>query len=160
MAIRRARDDDCAAIARLRRQTIRQVNARDYPGDVIRAWAAKETARTLRASAARCKRWVALDRGRIVGFCEHSLDGELSRIYVHKSFLGKGIGSRLLETAEASLRKLGCRQVRLESTVSARDFYAARGYRLVRKAAYGNDPKAPIYRMLKTLARRERKTAP
>ena len=37
-----------------------------------------------------------MERSRIVGFCEHSLDGALSRIYVRKDRLGTGIGSRLL----------------------------------------------------------------
>jgi hypothetical protein len=60
--VRLARDEDCAAIARLRRQTIRYVNARDYPADLIRRWATKENARTLRASSAGCKRWVAVER--------------------------------------------------------------------------------------------------
>ena len=105
MVIRRARDHDYAAIARLRRQTIRHVNAKDYPDAVIRAWAMKESARTLRAGAA------------------------------------------------------GCTEVRLESTPSARDFYAAHGYKLIRKAAHGDDPDAPVYRMRKTLSRRRRAVA-
>jgi len=149
--VRLARDEDCAAIARLRRQTIRHVNARDYPVDVTRRWAAKENARTLRASGAGCKRWVALERGRIVGFCEHTFDGALSRIYVHKDRLGAGIGSRLLAVAEASLKRLGCKKVKLESTVTAKGFYAAKGYRIVEKDTYGGNESEPVYKMLKTL---------
>ena len=149
--VRLARDEDCAAIARLRRQTIRHVNARDYPEDVIRRWVAKENARTLRASSAARRRWVALDRSRIVGFCEHSFDGVLSRIYVHKDRLGSGIGSRLLAVAEASLKKLGCKRITLESTVTAKGFYAAKGYRIVKKGTYGENEREPVYKMLKTL---------
>jgi putative acetyltransferase len=149
--VRLARDEDCAAIARLRRQTIRHVNARDYPEDVIRRWVAKENARTLRASSAACRRWVALDRSRIVGFCEHSFDGMLSRIYVHKDRLGAGIGSRLLAVAEASLKKLGCKRITLDSTVTAKGFYAAKGYRIVKKDTYGENEREPVYKMLKTL---------
>ena len=147
--VRLARDEDCAAIARLRRQTIRHVNARDYPEDVIRRWATKENARTLRASGAGCKRWVAVERSRIVGFCEHSFDGVLSRIYVHKDRLATGIGSRLLAVAEASLKRLGCRKITLESTVTAKGFYAARGYRIVKKDTYGENEREPVYKMLK-----------
>jgi putative acetyltransferase len=149
--VRLARDEDCAAIARLRRQTIRHVNARDYPEDVIRRWATKENARTLRASGAGCKRWVALERSRIVGFCEHSIDGVLLRIYVHKDRLGIGIGSRLLAVAEASVKRLGCRKITLESTVTGKGFYAARGYRIVKKDTYGENASEPVYKMLKTL---------
>jgi putative acetyltransferase len=149
--VRTARDEDCAGIARLRRQTIRHVNARDYPDDVIRRWAIKENARTLRASGAGCRRWVAMDQSRIIGFCEHSFDGVLSRIYVHKDRLGTGIGSRLLAVAEASLKRLGCKSITLESTVTAKGFYAAKGYRIVRKDTYGENKREPVYKMLKTL---------
>ncbi|HKP26832.1 MAG TPA: GNAT family N-acetyltransferase [Dongiaceae bacterium] len=151
MPIRRARDEDCAAIARLRRQTIRHVNASDYSDDVIRRWSAQETAQTLRASADRCKRWVALDHGKIVGFCEHNFDGEISRIYVHKDHLRKGIGSRLLATAEVSLEKLNCHVACLESTVTAKGFYAARGYKVVERAVHGGNKSEPVYKMRKKL---------
>jgi putative acetyltransferase len=120
MAIRPVRDGDYAAIARLRRQTIRHLNARDYADDVIRRWSAKETAKTLRTSADLNRRWVAVQGGRIVGFCEHDLQGTLSRRYVHKDHVRKGIGSRLLAVAEASLKALGFAAVALESTVTAR----------------------------------------
>ena len=149
--VRLARDEDCVAIARLRRQTIRHVNARDYPEDVIRRWATQENARTLRASSAGCKRWVAVERSRIVGFCEHSFDGVLSRIYVHKDRLGTGIGSRLLAVAEASLKRMGCKKITLESTVTAKGFYAAKGYRIVKKDTYRENEREPVYKMLKTL---------
>jgi putative acetyltransferase len=151
MAIRPARDGDCAAIARLRRQTIRHVNARDYPGAVIRRWSAKESAATLRASAKSCRRWVAVERGRVVGFCEHDLQGALSRLYVHKDHLRKGIGSRLLAAAEASLTALGFTQATLESTVTAQDFYAANGYTLVERAANRGDTTEPVFKMRKRL---------
>jgi GNAT superfamily N-acetyltransferase len=151
MAIRPARDGDCAAIARLRRQTICHVNARDYPDDVIRSWAVTESATTLRASAEGCRRWVAVERGRMVGFCEHDLDGALSRLYVHKDHLRKGVGSRLLAVAEASLKALGFAEVTLEATVTAKAFYAANGYKLGKRAAYQGDRNGPVFKMRKRL---------
>ena len=149
MAIRPARDGDYAAIARLRRQTIRHVNARDYPHDVIRRWSAKESTATLRMSAEGYRRWVAIERGRMVGFCEHDLDGALSRLYVHKDHLRKGIGSALLAVAEASLKTLGFVEVTLEATITARDFYLANGYKLSRRVQ--GEHNAPVYRMRKRL---------
>jgi putative acetyltransferase len=151
MSIRPVRDGDYAAIARLRRQTIRQVNARDYPDEAIRRWSAKESAATLRASADRHRRWVAVERGRIVGFCEHDLGGALSRLYVHKDHLRKGIGTRLLAVAEDSLRSLGFAHVTLDATVTARDFYVANGYRQSRCVAHQGDRSEPVYRMRKRL---------
>jgi ribosomal protein S18 acetylase RimI-like enzyme len=151
MPIRLTRDGDYAAIARLRRQTIRHVNARDYPDEVIRRWSVTESAATLRAGADFYRRWVAVERGQIVGFCEHDRQGALSRLYVHKDHLRKGIGSRLLAIAEASLKALGFAEATLEATVTARDFYAANGYKLVRRAAYRGDPTEPVFKMRKRL---------
>jgi putative acetyltransferase len=150
MKIRLARDEDYAEIARLRRQTIRNVNSKDYPADVIRNWSATGSAQDFRESAGKCKRWVALDKDRIVGFCEHNFECELSRIYVHKNHLRKGVGSRLLEVAEASLAKRGCKEIRIESTVTAKKFYEENGYRVIQKALHQAD-KAPVYKMLRTL---------
>lgn len=94
MKTRLARDEDYAEIARLRRQTIRNVNAKDY--------------------------------------------------------LRKGIGSRLLEVAEDSLEKQGCKIIHIESTITAKDFYEKNGYKVIKKTAYRED-NAPIYEMRKTL---------
>ncbi len=149
--IRAVRDGDYAGIARLRRHTIRHVNVKDYPQDVIDEWSAKVSAQALRESAVGCKRWVALDGKAIVGFCEHSLGCELSRLYVHKDYLRKAIGSRLLAVAEQSLARQGCTRVKLESTVTAKDFYLAKGYRVMEKMACGEQVDALAYTMNKII---------
>jgi putative acetyltransferase len=150
MKIRSARDEDYAAVARLRRQTIRNVNNSDYPEDTIRNWSAKASAQDFREGADSCMRWVALDADRIIGFCEHNLAGEISRIYVHKDYLRKGVGSRLLKLAEESLKKRGYTEIRVESTVTAKEFYEKNGYKVVESAAHKEDSSL-IHRMLKAL---------
>src|SRR3989338_4302179 len=147
MKIRRVRDEEYAEIARLLRQTIRSVNANDYPEDVIDSWSAKTGAQDFRKSADICKRWVALDVDGIIGFCEHNLKCEVSRMYVHKDHLRKGVGSRLLEVAEDSLEKQGCKKISIESTVTAKDFYEKNGYKIMKKTLYKGKKKQPIYRM-------------
>ncbi len=152
MKIRLIRDEDYAEVARLRRLTIRNVNAKDYSEDVIRDWSAKTGVRSFRESADACKRWVAIEKDRVIGFCEHSFGCELSRIYVHKDHLRKGVGSRLLEVAEASLKEQGCKEVMIESTVTAKDFYENNGYKVLEKAYYKGNTKEPIYKMSKELS--------
>ena len=105
MKISLAKKEDYTAIARLHRQTIRNVNSKDYPRAQINAWSARTNAERFRNSADKCKRWVAVENDKVVGFCDHSLDGEFWGLYVQKDHLGKGIGSRLLKTAEDSLKK-------------------------------------------------------
>ena len=123
MRIRLARDEDYAAIARLHRQTIRNVNSKDYTEDQINTWSARTNAQRFRSNANKCKRWVAVQDNKVVGFCDHSLDGEFWGLYVHKDFIGKGIGSRLLKTAEDSLQKMGYKKVIIKATITAKDFY-------------------------------------
>ena len=150
MKIRLVRDNDYAEIARLRRQTIRNVNSRDYPLEIIQGWSTRVGVKNFRESAEQCKRWVALDKDKIVGFSEHSFECEISRIYVHKDFLRKGVGSKLLKAAEASLKKQGCKDSRIESTITAKDFYERNGYKVTRKSVSKLDG-ATVYKMIKRL---------
>lgn len=137
MKIRLARDEDFASIARLRRQTIRNINAKDYSEDIIRVWSgSRGSAQGFRNSAHKCKRWVAVDDGKVVGFCDHGFKCELWGLYVHKDYIGKGVGSRLLKTAEESMKKQGCDVVKLKSTITAKEFYLKNGYSIVRKTLH------------------------
>lgn len=152
MRIRLARDEDYAAIARLHRQTIRNVNAKDYTEDQISAWSGRSNTERFRSNADKCKRWVAVQDDKIVGFCDHSLDGEFWGLYVHKDFIGKGIGSRLLKIAEDSLKKMGFKKVHLVATVTAKEFYKKNGYRVIKKSLHTiNNQKLETFYMVKTL---------
>ena len=133
MKIRLAKDEDYAKIASLRRQTIRNVNSNDYPEETILDWTTKANTQTFRDSANKVKRWVAIENGEIIGFCEHNFKCELSRIYVHKDYLRKGVGSRLIGIAEDSLIKQGCKEIKIESTITAKNFYEKNGYKSTKK---------------------------
>lgn len=153
MKIRSAKDGDYAAIARLHRQTIRNVNSKDYTEDQIRAWSALTNANRFRNSASKCKRWVAVVNDKVVGFCDHALDGEFWGLYVHKDHIGKGIGSRLIRTAESSLRKMGFKKVTLKATVTAKEFYKKQGYKVIKKDLHTiNGKELEIFVMTKKLS--------
>jgi len=152
MEIRRARDEDYGELADLRRSTIRSVNANDYPDYVIDSWSATVEAEDIRRSASQCKRWVALDNKTVIGFCEHTFACETSRIYVHKDHLRKGVGSRLLKAAEESSKDQRCSQIRVESTVTAKEFYETHVYEVIERTAHTGDEDAPVYVMSKMIA--------
>jgi putative acetyltransferase len=151
MKIRPALEEDYDAMVCLRDDTIRNVNSNDYSEDVIYNWANKASPQDFRKSAYNCKRWAAIDNNTIIGFCEHSLAGELSRIYVHKDYLRKGVGTRLLEVAETSLVKSGFTEVYIESTITAKDFYEKNGYKIIQKSSHKED-KSIVYKMFKSLS--------
>ncbi len=80
--------------------------------------------------------WLAVEEGRVVGCIGYSslADGEarLHRLYVKYDRKRQGIGSRLLETAEAHLRQIGmkCASVHLggEAYFESHSFYPKHGY--------------------------------
>ena len=150
MRIRKIRSEDYAEVARLRRLTIQHVNAKYYSEESIHNWSTRVRAQDLKKSSNTYKRWIALEKEKIIGFCEHNLDCEISRLYTHKDFLGKGVGSLLLEAAEASLEMQGCKEIRLGSTITAKGFYRKKGYKFNKKIACKADG-SPIYIMLKKL---------
>ena len=133
MRIRKIQSEDYAEVARLRRLTIQHVNAKDYSEESIHNWSTRVRAQDFKKSSNTCKRWVALEKEKIIGFCEHNLDCEISRLYTHKDFLEKGVGSQLLEVAEASLKKQGCKEITLGSTITAKGFYRKKDTNSVKK---------------------------
>ena len=152
MKTRLARDEDYAATARLTRQTIRQINSKDYPEDIIHVWSARTSAQKFREREKLCKRWVAIEDDKVVGYCDHNFECELWGLYVHKDYQGKGIGSRLLEVAEGSLKKQGCKKISIKSTITAREFYESNGYKVLKKAIHKiEDKKVQIFIMEKKL---------
>lgn len=153
MKIRLAKDEDYVAIARLFRQTIRNVNSKDYTEEQIRAWLSRINTNRFRNSADKCKRWVAVEDDKVVGFCDHGLNGEFWGLYIHKDYIGKGVGSRLIKTAEDSLKKLGFKECSLKATITAKEFYKKQGYKVIKKGLHNvNDKKLEIFFMTKILS--------
>lgn len=77
-----------------------------------------------------------------VGFAELcALEGcaELQKLYLADVAKGKGLGRLLLETAETQARRMGYRQLYLETHSALREavhLYEKRGYRSVRQPAF------------------------
>ncbi|MBT3864825.1 GNAT family N-acetyltransferase [Candidatus Peregrinibacteria bacterium] len=133
MHLRLAQTKDYPAIVRLHRATIRNINSADYPEDIINTWAKRSSAKHFQECAHKCKRWVAVENDKVIGFCDHGFDCELWGLYIHKDFIGKGVGSKLLKKAEDSMKKQGCETISLKSTLTAKPFYQKHGYKLIKK---------------------------
>ncbi len=133
MRIRKFRVEDSAQVARMHRDTIRIVNSRDYPKDQIEVWSKRSTAERFRKSKHSILRFVAVEKDKIIGFSDYNNSGELTGLYIHKSYQGKGVGKKLLKKIETSAIKKGLKELYLYSTITARDFYKKNGYKVIRK---------------------------
>lgn len=151
--IRLACDKDYVELARLHRQTIRKVNSKDYPQDIVHVWSGRTNAQRFRESASKCKRWVAIKNNKIIGFCDHNFKCELWGLYIHKDFVDQGIGSDLLREAEKSLKKQGCKRIKIKSTITAKNFYQKNGYEVIKKGFHKiENKKMLIYFMRKNIS--------
>ena len=74
------------------------------------------------------RRATAEKAGTNQGFALVTSNGELALLYVTVELLHRGAGKALLVACEASARAAGIRTLILESTLTARGFYARHGY--------------------------------
>lgn len=152
MIIRLVKDKDYDAIANLHKDTIQHINSIDYPEDVISVWVERTSPSRYRNSAKKVKRWVAIEDKKIVGFCDHDFKCDIGGLYVHKDFQGKGAGKKLLETAELSMKKLGCKKITITATLTAKTFYENRGYKVIKKNLHQiEDKKIDVFKMTKKI---------
>lgn len=152
MRIRLAQDKDYIKIVDLHRATIRNINSKDYSPDIISVWVEKSKVSLFRESASEVKRWVAEEDGKIIGFCDHNFECSIGGLYIHKDFIGKGIGKILLKKAEDSMKKLGCKNIKIKSTITAKPFYEKSGYKIVKEGIFKiKDKKLKVFHMIKKL---------
>ncbi|MBI3027782.1 GNAT family N-acetyltransferase [Candidatus Woesearchaeota archaeon] len=152
MKVRKFRTSDSIEVAKLHRNTIRYVNRADYPSRQIKVWSGRTSAKRFRNSVKTRVRFVAVDKGKILGFGDYAPDGELSGLYIHKDFQGKGVGKNLLIKLEKQARKQGIKEFHLSSTITAKDFYKRNGYKIIKKGKHEiSGQNLTIYRMKKKL---------
>jgi GNAT superfamily N-acetyltransferase len=138
IVIRRATAADAEAVHEIVLLALRETNARDYPSSVI-----DRLVLTLPDKvASHLEMWrafVAIVNGRVVG--TGSLNGQtVSSVYVHPDHQGRGIATKLMDAVEnvASAQSLGMLSV--QSSVTAKPFYAKRGFKIVREGFFGEEP--------------------
>jgi HAD superfamily hydrolase (TIGR01509 family) len=139
--LRTARAEDAAGIAALLRRSITELCAADHGNDpdILARWLANKTPESVAAwLAAPGQRVVVAEAdGRMVGVAAAREDGSVLRNYAAPGFTRRGVGTALMADLEAWMRARGAREARLESTLTARGFYHARGYRAAASAGGG-----------------------
>ena len=135
--IRRATAGDAEAVYEIVLRALRETNARDYPASVIDRLVLtlpKGVVSKLEEGQA----YVAVVDGRVVGSV--SLNGKTVRaVFVHPDYQGRGIGAKLMDVVENAAKLQSERTLGVQSSITAQEFYAKRGFKIVREAFYGEE---------------------
>jgi len=128
LRLRRARLADAAAMARVMRAAARAEAHRYRPG-LAEAWGKLPALYHRWAMTAGGEaRVVAALGGRVVGFAGWR-GREITTLFVHPRWAGRGLGRRLLAAAEAGAAASGARALVVLAARGAVPFYLARGWR-------------------------------
>ena len=132
--LRPYRTSDLPAMARLFRETICSVNARDYAPDQVRVWSARWKSILGRDGDFRATHTVVAACGSddpsdgLVGFGNIDHAGYLDLLYVHRDWQGHGIATALCDELERFAREAGACEATTHASITARPFFEARGY--------------------------------
>jgi putative acetyltransferase len=132
MEIRPYRAADLDAVIAIFLAAIRETAINDYTLAQVEAWAQadREAWATRRLSR---PTWVACIGPAVVGFTDLEADGHLDMMFVHPARQRTGIASALLDTAEQAARAQGLARLFTESSITARPFFAAHGFEVLRQ---------------------------
>lgn len=124
--LRRYIPSDIGGILHVFRESITALCKKDYSSSQIRAWLnCADKVKWEREFESR-HTTVAIDNGKIVGFCDCEKNGHIDRLYVMPGYDGKGIGSMLVKDAEDSF---SCDISFTEASVTAKPFFEKLGYK-------------------------------
>lgn len=134
MRIRPYTAADCPAVLALFYHTVHTVNRHHYTPDQLDAWApADPDAARWDSSLRQHTALVAEDEaGCLLGFADMDVAaGYLDRLYVAAGCQRQGVGTALCDALEGLLAP--GTQVTVHASLTARPFFEARGYRVVRQ---------------------------
>lgn len=132
LLLRKYREEDLAEILRLFYDTVHFVNAADYTKPQLDAWAdGKPDFDLWNRSLLSHYTLVAVSRGsdgeKIVGFGDID-GGYFDRLYVHRDYVGRGVGTLLADALEKHAFFEGISEVTVHASITARPFFEKRGY--------------------------------
>lgn len=132
IAVRRASGADLPAMSRVLIASITELCAADHHGDpqAIAAWTANKTPEGVGAMLAhpQTRLFVAELDGTIAAVGAVSSQGGITLNYVAPWARFRGVSRAMLVALEADLKAAGYAEAWLESTATAREFYAAAGW--------------------------------
>lgn len=132
--IRLAELSDIPNIQALFRETVLQVNARDYTEEQVSVWALQAELDFLwMEKLSETHFLLAILDGRLAGFGSLTTDCNIEMLYTAVDAQGKGVASRLLAELEAEARRRGYEWLVTDASLTARRVFERCGFELLRE---------------------------
>ncbi|CAN2533502.1 MAG TPA: GNAT family N-acetyltransferase [Methylosinus sp.] len=120
---------DAPRLAALFRASIETLAAEDYGEDQRAAWAAvADDAEAFAKTLAGALTLVATLDGELAGFASLRENKFFDMLYVHPRAARRGVGSALADALEKLAAARGAKEISVDASDAARDFFAARFY--------------------------------
>jgi putative acetyltransferase len=136
LQFRLAKSEDIEKVLELQSSSIQLMSA-DYNPRQIETLVRSQTSARLYTNE---KVFLASYKDELVGFAcliDNSFEFGgflIGGVYVHPNFLRQGIGTQLLEVIEKTAIEKGCKVLPVMSSLTASNFYKARGYQVIRQS--------------------------
>ncbi|KYG66441.1 hypothetical protein AZI86_05175 [Bdellovibrio bacteriovorus] len=137
LVIRKAVLTDAEGIHQAHMRSIQEICAKDYSEDAIQAWGYRPYSEEARHSAIKDSDvWVIECQGKIEGYAHmkhHFKNGwriaHVFGLYITPQVLGRSVGKTAMQIMLECMKSREVKEVRLESTISAKDFYKSVGFK-------------------------------
>jgi GNAT superfamily N-acetyltransferase len=153
--IRSAQEADAAKICEVLIRSVKEICAKDYNDDpaFIAQWCSNKTPDIVASWIRDPDNYFVLSEHRYYGVVGVAMyrrsEAYIYLCYVVPEGLNKGLGSKLLKALEAEAVRLGNKELSLDSTITARNFYKKHGY--VEQDGPGPLDNEPFFPMKKSL---------
>ncbi len=127
--IYRATKQDVGMITQLFRDTIQNVNSKDYPADEIDDWSSWWTDHDKWQEKIEKQYFIkAMIEDKTVGFSSLSTDGYLDFMFTHKDYQGQGVAANLISKIEKKAKEQGNDLIYSDVSITAKGFFERHGY--------------------------------
>lgn len=134
LKIFRAKETDVVEIAELFRDTVRNINSKDYSKAEIEEWSSKYVDYDRWKSKISEQYFLKATKGdQIVGFASLRRDGYLDYLFTHKDYQGKGVASSLIKQIERNAIAQDHTMLFSEVSVSAKSFFEKNGFKTIKQ---------------------------
>lgn len=131
--IRLARPEDLDRVIELQTQALEILSSTHYDAQQIQALVTGQAAWRGRDEVI----FLAESAGELVGFSGLSTQRpQITAVYTHPQFARQGVGTQVLQALETAAIEKRYLSIWVISSLTATDFYQARGYKLLRKTGF------------------------